>query len=145
MYLKLDDVSLNDAFRRIEHRFRKDDPDHEIMKEAFYNLRDNFGDLVKSCSKDMNVCVHFEDVLEEPLSATSGRGNNKLEIFIKTDGRILYCWTKETAVKLMKDAMPDVKGFAKKILRRVAEKLSRNRLRELRFDGKKAITYNNAK
>ena len=138
-YYQLDDEILNAAFKRIEHKFRKDDPEHQQMVEAFYNLRDHFCELVKSCAKNVNVRVHFEDVLLDPLSATSGKGNNQLEIHIKPDGRILYQWQKETVAK----RMPDVKGFMKNILTRIADKLHapRSRMRELRFDGKKAITY----
>lgn len=91
------------------------------MKNAFYDLRDQMSGLVKTCSRDVQVVVYFNGVLDDPLSVTVGPGNNRLRITIKRNGTFTYGWTKETLGKCFRDAWEDAKSIAKKILCLIAK------------------------
>lgn len=109
------------AFQRIEQNFRKEDPQHSKMKNAFYDLRDEISGLVKTCARDVQVVVYFNGVLDDPITVTVGPGKNRLRITIKRNGTITYGWTKETLGKIFRDAWEDAKSISKKILVLIAK------------------------
>ena len=97
------------------------DEEHLKMKNAFYDLRDEMSGLVKTCSRDVQVVIYFNGVLDDPLTVTVGPGNNRLRITIKRNGTLTYGWTKETFGKCLRDAWENAKSIAVKILGFIAK------------------------
>lgn len=86
------------------------------MKEAFYYVRDNIHEVVRSCATNLRVVIYFDGVLDKPIHVESGREENRLRITINTDGTLTYAWTKQTWAKVFLDVKEDVKSVAQTIL-----------------------------
>lgn len=107
---------LNDAFIKIKPYVKG----HVITQEAFYDLRDDISLIVKNCANNIKVAVYFDFVLDKPLIVSVGRGENRLVISIKKDGRIKLTWTKETWAKYFADIVDsDSKFTARTIVKRI--------------------------
>ena len=106
---------LNDAFIKIKPYVKG----HVITQEAFYDLRDDISLIVKNCAKNIKVVVYFDFVLDKPLIVSVGRGENRLVISIKKDGRIKLTWTKETWAKYFADIVDSIKFTAKTFVKRI--------------------------
>lgn len=95
----------------------KDDlNERPTMREAFYYVRDNIHEVVRSCATNLRVVIYFNGVLKEPLVVTSGSEENRLEITINTDGTSTYAWTKQTWAKVFLDVKENVKSITQTIL-----------------------------
>lgn len=107
----MDDEDLHAAFVRVKEKFEG----HEQKRVAFYELRDHFCAMIKSCAKDVVVVLYVDDILDEPIKVDVGKKQNRLRITIKTNGKITYKWTKETWKRIFRDAKESVESLAKRI------------------------------
>lgn len=107
---------MHKAFQRVQQKFKKDDPDHRKMKEALEDLRDGICDIVKNCSTNVQVVIYMDGVLDDPITAKAGNGDNRLRMTIKRNGTFTYGWTKETWGKFFHDAWERVTSLMKNIL-----------------------------
>lgn len=115
----------------------KDDlNERPTMREAFYYVRDNIHEVVRSCATNVRVVIYFDDVLDEPIHVKSGREENRLRITINSDGTSTYAWTKQTWAKVFLDVKEDVKSIAQTILTRF---LSLFRRKPLSIENKKQL------
>ena len=107
----LDDEVLTKAFQRIKHNL------NELkIREAFYNVRDEIHEYVKTCERNIRVVIYFDDVLDDPLVVVVGPGENRLRITIKRNGTVTYSWTKETWAKFFRDAWEGIKSLTVNVL-----------------------------
>lgn len=107
---------MHRAFRRVQQKFDEEDPQHIKMKEAFEELRDGICDIVRNCSTNVKVVIYIDGVLDEPITAKAGNGDNRLRMTIKRNGTFTYGWTKETWGKFFNDAWERVTSLMKNIL-----------------------------
>lgn len=131
---------MNEAFRRVQQKFNEDDPQHQKMKEAFEDLRDGICDIVKQCSTNVKIVLYVDGVLDQPITAVAGNGENRLRMTIKRNGKFTYGWTKETWGKFFKDAWERAVTLMKKILEFFISRTSK--IYSVACELKKSITEN---
>lgn len=129
---------MQEAFKK----FKDDLKDHTIMKEAFYYVRDNIHEVVRSCAQNARVIIYFNDVLKEPLVVTSGMEENRLRITINTDGTVTYAWTKQTWSKVFLDVKEDAKSITQTI---ISGLLTLFRKKPLSIENKKPLQITDSK
>lgn len=112
------DEELTRAFARVKRKFN----DYDELREAFYDVRDEITEVVKTCSDNVRVVVYIDDVLDEPIIVGIGAEENRLRISIRSNGKVSYSWTKETWSKVFRDGWEGVKSLTKKILGFIASK-----------------------
>lgn len=106
------------AFARVKRKFN----DYDELREAFYDVRDDITKVVKTCSDNVRVVIYIDDVLDDPIVVGIGAEENRLRISIRSNGKALYSWTKETWSKIFRDGWEGVKSLTKKILGSIASK-----------------------
>lgn len=82
--------------------------------------------MVRGCHDNVKITVYFDDILNEPIVVRIGNEENHLQITFKLDGRVAYCWTKETWSKFFRDCWEDVKSLLKKIILVIASFVRKN-------------------
>lgn len=112
------DEELTRAFARVKQKFN----DYGELREAFYDVRDEITEVVKTCSDSVRVVVYIDDVLDEPIVVGIGAEENRLRISIRSNGKASYSWTKETWSKVFRDGWEGVKSLTKKIIGFIASK-----------------------
>lgn len=112
------DEELTRAFARVKRKFN----DYDQLREAFYDVRDDITEVVKTCSDNVRVVVYIDDVLDDPIIVGIGAEENRLRISIRSNGKASYSWTKETWSKIFRDGWEGVKSLTKKILGFIASK-----------------------
>lgn len=70
----------------------------------------NICELVGSCADNVEVVVKMNEIMDDPIIVTAGKGENKLLVTIHSETGVDYKWTKETWTKIFK-------GMAGKTLR----------------------------
>lgn len=112
------DEELTRAFARVKRKFN----DYDQLREAFYDVRDDITEVMKTCSDNVRVVVYIDDVLDDPIIVGIGAEENRLRISIRSNGKASYSWTKETWSKIFRDGWEGVKSLTKKILGFIASK-----------------------
>lgn len=118
---------FNDDLTRALARARRQFPNNNKLREAFYGVQKHISDVVKRCSDNVMVAIYIEDVLEEPIVISSGAMEKNLVIRIDKDGIASFKWTKRTWKKKLKAKFgnidsKDVKSLAKNIVQILASK-----------------------
>lgn len=106
------DEELTRVFARFRERFSSN---HEI-REKFFEARDGITEMVRGCCDNVRITVFFDNILDEPLVVQIGKEENCLKITFKQDGRVIYCWTKETWRKFFRDCWEGGKCFIRNII-----------------------------
>lgn len=112
------DEELTRAFARVKQKFNN----YDKLREAFYDVRDDITDVVKTCSDNVRVVLYIDDVLDEPIVVGIGDQENRLRISIRSNGKASCSWTKETWSKIFRDGWEGVKSITKKIVECLASK-----------------------
>lgn len=90
--MKVDAEVLNAALVKNKQHFNGFD----LQKRAYYNLRDDIHQYVKTCANNVRLIIYVDDVLDQPIKISAGKTENELCITIKIDGTLKVKWTKET-------------------------------------------------
>lgn len=92
------DEHIHIAFMNIKAVLNK----NQILKELCYDFRDNICELVRSCEDNVEVVVKMNEILDDPIIITRGKGENKLLVTIHSETGVDYKWTKETWTKMFR-------------------------------------------
>lgn len=110
------DETLNGAFARVKAKFRNRP---ELIK-AFADVRKAITQAVRSCADNIIATVYVDEVLDDPIITTVGKGENKLLITIDSENGIDFTWTEETVAKAFWDGWGYGQDIAKKIVAAIA-------------------------
>lgn len=75
---------------------------NQKLREMFFQFRDGICELVRSCADNVEVVVKMNEILDDPIIITTGKGENKLLVTIHSETGIYYKWTKETWTKMFR-------------------------------------------
>lgn len=77
-----------------------DNTSKQKLKDMFIDVRENICKSVKICADNVEVVVKMNEILDDPITVTAGKGENKLLITIHSKTGVDYKWTKETWTKM---------------------------------------------
>lgn len=75
---------------------------NQILREMFFQLRENICELVRSCADNVEVVVKMNEILDDPIIIITGKGENKLLVTMHSETGMSYRWTKETWTKMFR-------------------------------------------
>lgn len=90
--IKVDAKVLNDAYVNNKQHFDA----FGLQRNAYYNLRDNIHNRIKTSADNVKLVIYVDDVLEQPIIISAGKEENEVHITIGIDGTLAVNWIKET-------------------------------------------------
>lgn len=76
--------------------------ERQTLKDMFFEFRENICKLVRSCADNVEVIVKMNEIMDDPIIVTTGKGENKLLVTIHSKTGVDYEWTKETWTKILR-------------------------------------------
>lgn len=76
--------------------------ERQTLKDMFFEFRENICKLVRSCADNVEVIVKMNEIMDDPIIVTTGKGENKLLVTIHSETGVDYEWTKETWTKILR-------------------------------------------
>lgn len=72
----------------------------QTFKKMFIEVREMIHKLVRSCADNVKVVIHMNEILDDPIIVTAGKGENILLVTIHSETGVDHKWTKETWTKV---------------------------------------------
>lgn len=110
-YNVINDEVLHNAFRRVRGQIH-----NPLINDSLYRVRDDISDKLSGCANNVTVKVHMEGIPTGPIVVSSGNGDNTLSISINKNGKVEYCWLRETWTKHFRNAASIVNSIAKRVV-----------------------------
>lgn len=114
--MPLNDETVHKAFSKVREKIKS----QKGLRKGYSELRKSIAQTVKSCWNDVKVTIYMDEVLDDPIIITSGKGNNKLLIIIDSDAGVSFTWTEETMAKAFWDGWGIGSEITKSILKAIA-------------------------
>lgn len=75
---------------------------NQKLREMLFLFRGGICELVRSCADNVEVVVKMNEILDDPIIITTGKGENKLLVTIHSETGVHFKWTKETWTKMFR-------------------------------------------
>lgn len=80
------------VFVRIRNKF----DGNTNLRYTLYEICDTIKELIKNCSNNVQIKIHIDHVLDEPIVIRRGNAENHVRIIIHSNGEVSHKWTKKT-------------------------------------------------
>lgn len=114
--LEINDETIHKAFSKVKEKIRS----KKELKKGYVELRKTITQTVRSCSDNVQVKIYIDEVLDDPIKITCGRGDNKLMITIDSEDGVEFTWTETTMAKAFWDGWGLGTDIAKRVVQTIA-------------------------
>lgn len=114
--MPINDETVNKAFSKVRDKLRS----KKELSKGVAELRKVIAQTVQSCSNNIKVTIYMDEVLDDPIIISCGKGDNKLLVTIDSDDGVDFTWTETTMAKAFWDGW----GLGTKIVKGIVETIA---------------------
>lgn len=107
---------MNKAFSKVKELIRT----KKGLRKGLADVRKLITQTVHSCSDNVVVKIYMDEVLDDPIVISNGRGDNKLVLTIDSEDGVDFTWTETTMAKTFWDGWGVGKYLANAIVQTIA-------------------------
>lgn len=97
--LEINDETVNKALSKVKDKIHS----KKELRKGVAELRRTIAQTVQSCSDNVRVKIYMDEVLDDPIIITCGRGDNILVVNIDSEDGVDFTWTETTMAKAFWD------------------------------------------
>lgn len=113
--MQINDETVNKAFSKVKDLIRT----KKGLRKGLADVRKLITQTVQSCSDNV-VKIYMDEVLDDPIVISNGRGDNKLVLTIDSEDGVDFTWTETTMAKAFWDGW----GVGTKITKAILQTLA---------------------
>lgn len=114
--MPINDETVHKAFSKVKALIRS----KRELRKGVADVRKSITQALKSCSDNVAVKIYMDEVLDDPIVISNGRGDNKLVITIDSEDGVDFTWTETTMAKAFWDGWGIGTQIAKAIVHSIA-------------------------
>lgn len=114
--MQINDETVNKAFSKVKDLIRT----KKGLRKGLADVRKLITQTVQSCSDNVVVKIYMDEVLDDPIVISNGRGDNKLVLTIDSEDGVDFTWTETTMAKAFWDGW----GVGTKITKAILQTLA---------------------
>lgn len=114
--MQINDETVNKAFSKVKDLIRT----KRGLRKGLADVRKLITQTVRSCSDNVVVKIYMDEVLDDPIVISNGRGDNKLVLTIDSEDGVDFIWTETTMAKAFWDGWGVGMNLVKAIVQTIA-------------------------